>query len=104
MLEQAVGEAARARADVEAGRASRVDGEVAERRLHLQPTASDVAIRLLHRDGGIFQDLRAGLVDALFADGHVARHDRALRLLPALAQAAGDEQLIEADLQGGVES
>lgn len=102
VLEQAVGEPAGRRSDVE--RARRVpdgEGEPGQGRFELVSTASLVAVAGEQLDRVDGADLAAGFVGGVARDPDLAGEDRALRF-PALAQAAVDEQLIHGIAGAGV--
>ena len=90
-LEQAVGEAAGRRAEVEAVEAGHVEAHGVERVGELLPAAGDEARRRLDRQLRVLVDLRAGLRVA----GHEPGEDERLRLRAALGEPALDEQDVE---------
>ena len=90
-LEQAVGEAARGGADVQAVPARRVDPERVERVRQLLAAARDEARRALDLQSRRVVDLLSRLVVAR----HEARHDEGLRLRPALGEPSLHEQDVE---------
>ena len=96
-LEQAVGEAARRGADVEAVRVGRVDAECVERVRELLAASRNEWRRPLDRELGVLVDLLAGLC---VAGDEAGQHER-LRLRARLREAALDEEDIEALLHRG---
>ena len=96
-LEQAVREAARRRADVEAVRAGHVEAEGVERVRELLAAAGDERRRPLDLELGVLVDLLAGLRVPRDEPGQ----DEGLRLGTRLGEAALDEQHVEALLHRG---
>ncbi len=78
-LQQAIGEAAGARADVGRHPSPHVDLEVIERALQLEASARDVREDLaLQAELRVLGDLGAGLVHPLVAHDHLAGEDHRL--------------------------
>ena len=94
-LEKAVREASRGGAEIEAAFAGWVDAERVERTRELDAAARDVRVVLpAHGDRRVLREHRAGLVDARFAEIHLARQNECLRTRARGREAAHHEKLI----------
>lgn len=94
-LQEAIGEASGARADIKADTACGIDAEVIERAFELEATTADVFGSGPDADGGVFGHELAGLGDGGVIDEHVPGEDEAFALLAGVAEAASDEKVIE---------
>ncbi len=93
--QQAVGEPAGGRAEVEGVDAGDVDGQGVERARELEPAPRDVAVVAADVEFGVLRHAGAGLVDGPPVDPHAPGHDGRLGPRPAREEAPGHEGLIE---------
>ena len=94
-LQEAIGEAARRGADVEADEPGHVDRERLERRRQLVSAARHVRRPLVDLERGVRGDRRPGLGDEAPIDTHAPGHDERLGATTRLHEPALAEQLIE---------
>ena len=99
-LQQAIGEAAGRRPEIEATKAAHVERERVERPRELHAAARDVGVvGAAHLDRSVVRHERAGLVDAVPADEDLSREHEGLRARPRRREPAGHEQVVEALLR-----
>src|SRR5207253_5244217 len=96
-LEEAVGEAAGGRPDVQRDLAARVDAELVQGRVELLATARHEPRALRDRDRRHIRHRRRGAVGDLAVHANRAREDERLRALAAGSERTLDEQLVEPD-------
>ena len=94
-LQQAVGEAARGGADIEADLARDVERKVAQRARQFESAAADIGRAREHLHRAIVVDRLAGLGGLLPVDQHLAGHDQRLRFLAGFGEAALHQQTVE---------
>ena len=94
-LQDAVGEAAGGRADVEHDHPRHVDAEVVERTLELLAAAGHEARPGFDRDDRVLRHRGRGAVGAVAGDAHRAGEDQRLGALAARCELTLDQQLIE---------
>ena len=97
-LQEAIGEAAGGRADVERGHAGGIDREMIERAFEFQSAAADIFRRRGDDEFGVGRDFDGGFVQDAIAEADFAGHDGALRLLAAREMPLLDQDNIEARL------
>ena len=97
-LEQNVGESAGGGADIEAGPAGDIDGEVAERAGQLEAAAAHVGRAREDLDATVIGDGLAGLGGFLPVDEHLAGHDQGLGFLAGFGEPAFHNEPVQPGL------
>ncbi len=97
MRQQAIGEASRRGANIEAGFARNVDTEVFERAFQLQPAATRIFRRgSADFDSRIGGHVHSSLVATRTVHTHLARQNHRLRFLAGVSESPLDDQHVEA--------
>ncbi len=96
-LQQAVGEAAGAGAEIGRDKAGNVDTELVERLVELLSATADETGLLFQRDDVGLADVAAGAGLLLVVDEDVAGHDEGLGAGAGLGKAAFDDRVVETD-------
>ena len=96
VLEQAIGEAAGGRAEVERDQPGHVELKMFERVFEFVAAAADVFFAGVEREGVIGPDRVAGFAGGPGVDADLAGEDGAFGLFAAFAKAAFNQRLIEA--------
>ncbi len=95
VLEEAVGEAAGGRAEVDGGEAGGVDVESLESVFQLVTAAADEAFGGVEADGVLGAEAASGFIGGVSVDANGAGEDEALGFFPGLAESEVDEGLVE---------
>ena len=98
---QDIGKASGRRADVEADKARRIEGEGVERGGELDPASRRPGVGRRGFDRRISRDLLRGFLERDAANGHQPGRDRRLGARPARKEAALDEKNVRAFAHGG---